>query len=167
MDSTAMILLIVSTSVVPVVGVILIMALLAGRGRGAAKRAQSWPTTPGQIMFSGTEPRRSHSGEGGYHTSHYPIVQYAYQINGQVFQSNKLHIGSEVGYGMKRHAEKIVASFPIGAVVPVYVNPQNPSEAVLKPTAPASKILTWVILLMVGILVFTVAISAGIYVLVV
>lgn len=159
MDATAIIILVVGTTVVPIGGVILILLLLAGRGRGAAKQAQSWPTTTGQILFSGTEPRRSHSSEGGYHTSHYPVVQYAYQIGGQVFQSNRLHMGTDIGYGLKRQAEKTVAPFPVGAVVPVYYNPANPADAVLNPTSPASKILLWVIALMFGILVFTAAIS--------
>ncbi len=162
MDSTSLI-LIVASSVIPIIGVMLILILLAGRGRGAAKRAKSWPTVPGQILFSGTEPRRSHSSEGGTSTSHYPVVVYAYQVGGQVFQSNRLFAGSEVGYGFQRHAETLVAPYPVGAIVPVHVNPANPTEAVLNPTAPASKILLWVMLFVIGILVFTVALSAVIY----
>ena len=33
------------------------------------------------------------------------------------------------------YAKKTVAKFPLGAVVQVHVNPQNPSEALLRPSA--------------------------------
>jgi hypothetical protein len=102
-------------------------------------QVSQWPSTMGTVAMSTIE-RRS-SGEGGY--SDYPVVQYAYQVNGQAYQSLKLAPGPEVGGS---GARKVVAKYPAGAQVMVFYNPQNPSDAVLEKKAPAQWLM-WLLLL--------------------
>lgn len=97
-----------------------------------------WPSTMGTVIASYLE-RRS-SSEGG--STNYPVVQYSYQVNGQMFQSAKLAPGPEMG---GTGAGKVVARYPAGAQVMVFYDPQKPSEAVLERKAPAQWLM-WLIL---------------------
>lgn len=97
-----------------------------------------WPSTMGAVNASYLE-RRS-SSEGG--STNYPVVQYSYQIGGQLYQGAKLAPGPEVG---GTGAGKVVERYPAGAQVMVFYNPQNPSEAVLERKAPAQWLL-WLLL---------------------
>ena len=99
-----------------------------------------WPSTMGVVQMSTIEQRSS--SEGGY--TEYPVVQYAYQVGGQSFQSMKLAPGPEVG---GTGARKVVGKYPAGAQVMVFYNPQNPADAVLERKAPAQ----WLMWLILGI----------------
>ena len=97
-----------------------------------------WPSTMGTVLASAIEWR--HSSDSG--STAYRVVQYSYQVNGQVYPSYKLAPGPEVaGTG----ANKVVAKYPAGAQVMVFYNPQNPSEAVLERKAPAQWLM-WLML---------------------
>ena len=98
-----------------------------------------WPSTMGAVNSSYLE-RRS-SSEGG--STHYPVVQYSYQVGGQTYQSTKLAPGPEVG---GTGASKVVARYPEGAQVMVFYNPENPSDAVLERKAPAQWLM-WLLLI--------------------
>lgn len=97
-----------------------------------------WPSTMGTVNASYLE-RRS-SSEGG--STDYPVVQYSYQVGGQMHQGTKLAPGPEVG---GTGAGKVVARYPEGAQVMVFYNPNNPSDAVLERKAPAQWVM-WLIL---------------------
>lgn len=97
-----------------------------------------WPSTMGTVNASYLE-RRS-SSEGG--STNYPVVQYSYQLGGQMYQSTKLAPGPEVGGS---GAGKVVERYPAGAQVMVFYNPQNPAEAVLERKAPAQWLM-WLML---------------------
>jgi hypothetical protein len=98
-----------------------------------------WPSTMGTVNNSHLE--RRHSSDDG--STNYPVVQYSYQVQGQVYQGSKLAPGPEVGGS---GAGKVVARYPAGAQVMVFYNPQNPSEAVLERNAPAQWLM-WLILI--------------------
>jgi hypothetical protein len=97
-----------------------------------------WPSTMGTVMLSTLEARSSDDG-----TTYYPVVHYTYQVRGQTFQGNRIAPGMEVG---GTGAGKVVARYPMGAQVPVYYDPQSPSDAVLEKKAPAQWVL-WLILI--------------------
>lgn len=103
-----------------------------------------WPSTMGTVNASYLERRRSSSRSG---STHYPVVQYSYQVGGQPYQGRKIAPGPEVG---GTGAGKVVARYPAGAQVMVFYNPENPSEAVLETKAPAQWIL-WLILIVFDI----------------
>lgn len=121
-----------------ILNVIFLGIIFFMRRRMAA--VSQWPSTMGTVHASYLE-RRSSSNNGG--STNYPVVQYSYQVGGQVYQSTKLAPGPEVG---GTGAGKVVARYPAGAQVMVFYNPQNPSDAVLETKAPAQWIM-WLILI--------------------
>jgi hypothetical protein len=114
------------------IGVVLLVAgfLMA---RTPAK-SDHWPTTTGQILASMIQYRRK---SGGGH-SPYPLVLYAYQVEGQPYQSQRIYFGTPVGGSAMTG---VVKKYPVGAQVPVYYDPQNPADAVLERTIPVARVL--------------------------
>lgn len=96
-----------------------------------------WPSTTGTVQTSRIETR---SGSDG--STDYPIVTYSYKVMGQDYQGSRIAPGMEVGGS---GAAGVIARYPIGAQVPVYYDPQNPSDAVLEKKAPA-QLWLWIIL---------------------
>ncbi|HET6596768.1 MAG TPA: DUF3592 domain-containing protein [Anaerolineales bacterium] len=103
---------------------------------------RQWPSTMGTVNTSYLE-RRS-SGDG---SANYPVVQYSYQVGGQMYQGMKIAPGPEVG---GTGAGKVVGRYPAGAQVMVFYNPQNAADAVLETKAPAQWVL-WLILIVFDI----------------
>ncbi len=99
-----------------------------------------WPSAAGTVIASFLERRRSSNNRGFVN---YPVVQYSYQVGGQMYAGTKIAPGLAVGGS---GAAGVVARYPAGAQVTVYYDPQNPSDAVLEQKAPAQFWL-WVILL--------------------
>lgn len=98
-----------------------------------------WPSTGGVVQRSYLEERSD--SEGG--STSYPVVQYAYKVGANAYQGSKIAPGMEVG-GMG--ASKVIAKYPVNALVTVYYNPANPSDAVLEKNAPALWII-WLLLI--------------------
>ena len=81
------------------------------------------------------------------YTYRYDSVDYTglvASMNGQV--------SSTSDWGVQRYVKK----YPEGTIVDVYVNPQNPSEAVLDPRATAAWVL-WVAVAVIWALAYYVA----------
>lgn len=106
---------------------------------------KSWPSTMGTVMTSYLERRRSSNNSGSVN---YPVVQYSYQVGGQLYQGSKIAPGMEVG---GTGADKVVDRYPTGAQVMVFYNPQNYSDAVLETKAPAQWIM-WLVLVIIDVM---------------
>jgi hypothetical protein len=93
-----------------------------------------WPVVQGVVTQSSMRAHRSHHTHrhGGIHTyySYEPIVEYNYTVNGAHYTS------ARIGYGAYRfnHAkcQEFLSQYPIGAMVQVYYDPQQPQAAVLE-----------------------------------
>lgn len=152
---------IVLITILPFVLVALFLFIWAMRGRNKARAARKWPTTTGRVLFSEVEARRSHSSEGGYSTAYYPNVVYEYQVDGKRYQSNQFYVAMPVGLGFRGAVERKVAQFPVGSMVEVYYNPENPTQAALEPTVPSSRILVYVVVIIVLVLAVTTAFTVS------
>jgi hypothetical protein len=117
----------------------ILLGIIYAARRGVAKAA-NWSSTMGTVTFSTVE-RRS-SGDG---YSYYPVVNYSYQVMGQMLQGNKIVPGLAVGGS---GANKVVARYPAGAQVMVYYDPNNPSDAVLERGMPGYIKWLWVTLIL-------------------
>jgi hypothetical protein len=106
---------------------------------------KGWSSTMGTVMASYLERRRSSNNRG---STNYPVVQYSYQVGGQMLQGSKIAPGMEVG---GTGAGKVVERYPAGAQVMVFYNPQNPSDAVLETKAPAQWVM-WLVLAVMDIM---------------
>jgi hypothetical protein len=106
---------------------------------------QTWSSAMGTVMTSYLERRRSGSNGG---STNYPVVQYSYQVNGQIYQGSRIAPGMQVGGS---GAGKVVERYPAGAQVMVFYNPQDPSDAVLEKKAPAQWLL-WLVLVVTDVM---------------
>lgn len=87
--------------------------------------ARSWPATPCTVVSSDVQ---RHSGSDS--TTYSVDVLYAYEVDGREFRSNRYGFvgGSSSGYQRKA---AIVRQYPAGKRTVCYVNPSDPTEAVL------------------------------------
>ena len=109
--------------------------------RGKVAKASSWPSTMGTVTFSNLEWRRGSKGS----SVAYPVVQYSYQVMGQMLQGRRVMPGPESGGSW---AHKVVERYPAGAQVMVYYDPNNPSDAVLERGMPGYIKWLWVALIL-------------------
>jgi Protein of unknown function (DUF3592) len=145
----------------PFIIIAIVFIFLWLRGRRQVSSALNWPAVSGKVVFATVETRHSHSSSGGTSTAYYPNVTYEYTINGQRYQSSQISFGSQVGLGNYNAVLKKVVGYPINSMVQVYYNPDNPAQAVLEKSAPASKIFLFVAVLIVAILACTLTFTLG------
>lgn len=88
--------------------------------------AKNWPETPCEIVSSSV---RSHSSSKGG-TTYSVDITYRYKVRGRETQSETYSImsGSSSGRASK---ERVVAQYPVGSQAVCYVNPEDPTDALL------------------------------------
>jgi hypothetical protein len=88
--------------------------------------AESWATTPCKVLRAEV---RSHDSDDG--TTYSICILYQYEFNGQTYKSDRYDFvgGSSSGYQGKA---RVVEQYRAAANPVCYVNPDDPSEAVLK-----------------------------------
>jgi len=96
-----------------------------------ASISEGWPSTQGEITSSYI---RSSTDEDG--TSYFADIEFKYVVNDRWLEGDMVNFG-EYGTSDMSHAEGIVDRYPIGKMVTVYYNPEQPETAVLEPG------LTW------------------------
>ena len=116
------------------------------------KAVQSWSSAMGTVLASYLERRSSSDG-----STNYPVVQYSYQVGGQMYQGAKIAPGMEVG---GTGAGKVVNRYPQGAQVMVFYDPNNPSDAVLEKKAPAQWLM-WLLLVIFDVMLCGMGIAFG------
>ncbi len=107
----------------------LIFTRKAKEAREAVQASQSWMPTTGKVLKSRVEV------SGGDYTHVKPRVIYEYDVNGQTYQNDIIKASDRILVIQtrgSREAYDTVDRYPEGAVVTVYYNPQNPSQAVLE-----------------------------------
>jgi hypothetical protein len=102
----------------------IVSSFLVGR-LFTAVSSRSWVPVPAVVESSRV---RSHSDSDS--TTYSPDVLYRYEFNGREYRSNRYDImgGSSGGYDAKR---RIVDGMPRGARVTAFVNPADPTRAVI------------------------------------
>lgn len=95
---------------------------LLRRTRDRRAHEQPWPQTMGTILSASVQV----SSRGAVRTEH-PLIFYAYQVDGQVFQGNRLRRN-----GNGAHAATALVRYPAGASVVVYYDPANPGHSALE-----------------------------------
>jgi hypothetical protein len=95
---------------------------------GEAKRAQSWTRASGRITRSelATETRQDRKVQ-------VPRIEYEYKVGFHTLVGKRVSF-AELLAGPQ--AKEAIARYPVGASVPVYFNPANPSEAVIERDLP-------------------------------
>lgn len=123
-----------------------VIALFAiGLHRHAAL-ARTWPVVKGTIRTSGLERFRASADASG---ARGPImftarISYTYRYERADYTGLVASMNGQVSSTSDWGVRRLVRKYPEGAIVDVYVNPQNPSESLLNPRAAAAWFL-WVV----------------------
>jgi hypothetical protein len=130
-----------------------LLLVLIGWFQGRDVRAaQSWNVVPGEVLESKVETYETANSEGDTMTAHRARIHYKYRVNDREYVGDKLNFGGEsVHSSLRGRAESKTRAYPEGKAVQVYVNPQNPSEAVLELDAPGARMLN-IIGIVLGVL---------------
>lgn len=116
-----------------------------GRPVVQAIGARSWPEVPCTILESRVE---SHSGDDS--TTYSVEVRYEYEVDGRLYRSDRYRFmgGSSSGYDGKA---EVVAGLPAGSRKVCYVDPKDPSRAVLDRSLGAWVLLSLIPLLFIAV----------------
>jgi len=110
----------------------IIVAILTGieiEGLRMQQAATAWPTTTATITSSKVV---EHIGSKGGRT-YEPVVEYTYSISGRKLHGQRLWINPVLPDHSRSNAQSVAARYPVGASVPVSVDPGNPAESMLQP----------------------------------
>lgn len=114
------------------------------RSRRRMQAARSWDKVEGVITASEVEQPDSHVSDDLDDAT--PIIRYRYRAGGADIESDQVQIGG-LPLTTRVLAGQRIARYPVGAHVDVYVDPGNPNNALLEPSAADN---------IVGQIVFTV-----------
>jgi hypothetical protein len=92
--------------------------------RGAASR--DWPQVEAEIVRAFVLVDTSTETD-----TYTPNVEYDYQVAGASHRGTRLRYGA-LGSSNRGPAERTIASYPVGSRHLVFVNPENPKDAVLQ-----------------------------------
>jgi Protein of unknown function (DUF3592) len=90
----------------------------------------TWPTTPARVISAELQTHRGDS------TTYEALGHYRYSVNGQSYTGSRLGISSSadnVGDWHQRIISRLSSAQRNQSPIPVYYNPQNPSEAIVDP----------------------------------
>jgi hypothetical protein len=96
-----------------------------------AEASKSWPSTAGTIEASTITSNTSTDSDGFSSTTYAPVVIYSYNAMGSTFHGRRVGFGMEIS-GSQSGAVNTMSRYPVGKIVTVYYNPENPGEAVLE-----------------------------------
>jgi hypothetical protein len=117
-------------------GIYLIYTAVSGKRK--AQASQQWLSTSGKILESRIVQTTSTDDDGNTTTSYHLAAKYEYEVGGRQYINDKCTIGRVPKPISRKRTQETLARYPVGGVVPVYYNPQNPQEAVLDREAPLS-----------------------------
>ena len=115
---------------IALMGVFCLLGFFAGRKESA--RAAAWPVTQGQVVASEVDSFITSSENGNRTVTMYqPLVEYRYEVKGQSYRGIKLSLGAVAASSNRTAAEQQLALYPVGKLVNVHYDPENPSNATL------------------------------------
>lgn len=90
-----------------------------------------WQQVPGTIVASEVEDAWDTTGE-----RYAGRVLYTYEVDGVTYEGTQLDLRSSLYVGNREDAEELLIPYPVGAAVMPYVDPANPTRAVLDRSLP-------------------------------
>lgn len=102
------------------------------RSRSRMQAARNWDRVEGVITASEVEQPASHVSDDLDDAT--PIIRYRYRAGGQDFDGEQVQIGG-LPLTTRVLAGRLIARYPVGAHVDVYVDPKDPKSALLEPAA--------------------------------
>jgi len=92
----------------------------------------SWPTVDGEILSAEVE-RATTRGSGHHYVAE---LRYRYAYEGQTFSGTRVHTAGSPSFNQGDEAAAFLANYPVGSTVQVFVNAEDPAQAVLQHGIP-------------------------------
>lgn len=112
-----------------------VVALFALAMHRMAAKQGAWPVVDGRIVQSEVEQFEGRTDAGRPQTMYRSRISWSYRYNNIDYRGGNQTSGSQVTSNMQGFAKRAAAKYWLGKSVKVYVNPANPSEATLNPSA--------------------------------
>jgi hypothetical protein len=100
---------------------------------GEVRRAAAWATTTARIVRSGTEASRSSGAGRATSVSTVPAIEYEFTAGGRTWRGNRIALREDIGGA---NTAATVGRYPVGAVVSVHYDPNDPANCVLERELP-------------------------------
>jgi len=122
-----------------------------------ANASEHWIETQGTITVSEISSHTRYDDDNRKHTSYSADIEYSYEVNEQQYFCSRISYFYSSS-SLRQNAQKVCDTYPVGATVSVFYNPDNPSEAVLEQGS------SWVVVIypLVGLLFLSIG-SVGMY----
>ncbi|MEM9420645.1 MAG: DUF3592 domain-containing protein, partial [Planctomycetota bacterium] len=88
--------------------------------------ARNWPSVPAQVLASGLETNNTSDG-----TTYRIQIKFEYEYNGQYHIGDTYDFFSYIATSGREGKQRIVDRYPFGSATVCYVDPDNPSFAIL------------------------------------
>jgi len=119
------------------------------RMRGRIGAAAAWPAVEGTIIASSVDAPAAHVSDDANDAK--PVVRYRYRVGGRELDGDKISVGG-AALTTRTLATRQAARYPVGAVVDVHVDPKDPANALLDPSATGNLTAQLVFVLTFGII---------------
>jgi hypothetical protein len=127
---------------------------LGWRNRKKVQASMEWPYVPGRIISASVrEDRTQGDQETADTTSYYPVVEYEYIVEQQLYRGNRLSFVDK-GQSSRQKALAQVQVFQPGSPVWVFYNPAKPIDCVLERTAHSNNFV-----LILGGIIFLISLA--------
>lgn len=142
--------LLLGTGALIVMMILLVIALMQA---APAMSAREWASANGMIVKAYVSSAQDDENPKSTKLWYVPHVSYTYFAQGTQFVAQRIYFGAPKKSGERSSAEKELVPYPVGALVTVYYNPEQPASAVLRRQAPNATKLLWIALgiLLLGI----------------
>ena len=94
--------------------------------------SSTWPSTSARILRAEiVKSETAPDDEGFCEPIYYPILQYEFQVDNQIFFGTKLSNRGNETFSTYEEVNHRLEPFQVGSIVPVYYDPADPQNAVL------------------------------------
>lgn len=128
------------------------LLLYGAGGMFRALRARRWRAVPGTVLSS--ELREVFvPGKGGGTVKYVPAVRTQYSTDTGTRVTDRFSLARGDFRGNQSKTQELLAAYPVGALVDVYVNPADPEQACLRPVPSATRRSQYLAAIVAGCLV--------------
>ena len=104
-------------------------ATLIVRDRAQLAEARGWPSVEGRITSGYVATQR---GSGRNRTRYFPRIEYSYSVEGRTYSNHYIWLTSSGSFSREDGARRVLRTYPVGSIVPVFYAPADPQRSALK-----------------------------------
>lgn len=137
-------------------GVLTLFGIFAAVLWGRSHQFRHWSTTEGKIIAARSAFQSNRPGDSNFDSSdsellNVPRIEFEYQVEGKTLCGSRISL---VAHDPRYHpAKATLARYPVGKIVPVYFDPQDPKNAALERSFTSYDYKMFGLLLAIGLLV--------------